>query len=80
MKSLRNFSASSDTLPEKLLSLKDGLSKLTLGGFSGLINGILMGVLEWGCAICGISVVGVLTCGLAGYGVQGCWTLFLLVI
>ena len=81
MKSLRNFSAPSDTLPEKLLSLKGRLSTLTWGGLSGII--ILVGVLGWGLAICwingwgaGLWAVGVWNTGLFGTispgGVGGC--------
>ena len=71
MKSLRNFSASSDTLSEKLLSLKGRLSTLSQDGLSGMI--ILVGVLGWGWAICGIK-----GCWGAGLWAGGVWNTGLL--
>ena len=73
VKLLRNFSASSDTLPEKLLSLKGRLSTLTRRGFSGMISGILVGVFGWGWAICGI-----MDCWGAGLWAGGVWNTGLL--
>ena len=60
------------SLPEKLLSLKGRLSTLTQVGFSGMINGILVEYLDGFRPCMGSGVVGVLACGLAGYGTQDC--------